>query len=34
MRDRQIKTIDVSDVRDHMQSLGRKITSAIANGIN
>ena len=33
MEDRQIKTVDVADVREHMRSLSRKIAAAVAHGI-
>jgi cytosine/adenosine deaminase-related metal-dependent hydrolase len=33
MEDRQIKTVDVADVREHMRKLSRKIAAAVAQGI-
>ncbi len=33
MEDRKIETIDVSDVREHMRSLSRKIAAAVTQGI-
>jgi cytosine/adenosine deaminase-related metal-dependent hydrolase len=33
MEDRQIKTLDAAEVREHMRSLSRKIAAAVAQGI-
>jgi hypothetical protein len=34
MQDRKINTVDVAAAREHMRTLSRKISAAVAQGIN